>query len=399
MFADRAKMTTATTGTGAITLGSASAGFQTFAAAGVTDGATVRYVIEDGTAWEIGTGTYTAAGTSLSRSIEQSSTGALLNLTGAAVAYVTAAAADLAALLNRANHTGTQLAATISDFSTAAKTAVAPIATTLNYDGTWQAYAIPANAKELLITCIGPGGNGGSGYSRAAGNAGGGGGGGGAGGITTVRVSVARLGVSTIYAFPGQSSGGNLSYVSIAADTTSQNLLCRASGGANATNGSATLAGGAGAAGAISTFASTGLACLGMASFVAGQVGASGGSNTGAGGASCTWDNTGVIVSGGGGGAGSAGTDYTGGRITGLGAVVTNLNGGAAGGGAGSAGVTYASYGFYTGGSGGGSNDAGTGGAGGAGAIGSGGGGGGAGVTGGNGGAGGNGLVMIEAIF
>lgn len=95
MFADRAKMTTATTGTGAITLGSAVAGFQTFAAAGVTDGAKVRYVIEDGTAWEIGTGTYSAAGTILSRSFEQSSTGSALSLTGAAVVYVTAAAADI----------------------------------------------------------------------------------------------------------------------------------------------------------------------------------------------------------------------------------------------------------------------------------------------------------------
>lgn len=196
MFVDRAKMTTPTTGTGTITLGSASAGFQTFAAAGVTNGAAVRYVIEDGTAWEIGTGTYTTAGTTLSRSLEQSSTGALLVLSGAAVVYVTAAAADLAGfqplatvltnttasyttaeqsklsgiasgatansadatLLARANHTGTQLAATISDFSTAAKTAIAPVTTTLNYTGAWQSYAIPAGATKLQITCIGPGG-------------------------------------------------------------------------------------------------------------------------------------------------------------------------------------------------------------------------------------------------
>ena len=94
-FVNRARMATATTGTGAVTLGAASAGFQTFAAAGVIDGDVLRYVIEDGAAWEIGLGTYTAAGTLLSRSLTSSSTGALIALTGAAVVFVTAAAEDM----------------------------------------------------------------------------------------------------------------------------------------------------------------------------------------------------------------------------------------------------------------------------------------------------------------
>ena len=92
---NRAKMTTATTGTGTITLGSAESGYQTFADAGVANADVVRYVIEDGTAWEIGTGTYTASGTTLSRTLVESSTGSLLSLSGSAVVYVGASEADL----------------------------------------------------------------------------------------------------------------------------------------------------------------------------------------------------------------------------------------------------------------------------------------------------------------
>ena len=97
---NRAKVSTATTGTGTITLGSAESGYQTFADAGVVDADVVRYVIEDGTDWEIGTGTYTASGTTLSRTVlESSNADAALNLTGSAVVYVSAAAADIPPVL------------------------------------------------------------------------------------------------------------------------------------------------------------------------------------------------------------------------------------------------------------------------------------------------------------
>jgi hypothetical protein len=92
---NRAKVATATTNTGTITLGAAESGYQTFADAGVVDGDVVRYVIEDGTDWEIGTGTYTASGTTLSRTVlESSNADAALNLTGSAVVYVSATDAD-----------------------------------------------------------------------------------------------------------------------------------------------------------------------------------------------------------------------------------------------------------------------------------------------------------------
>ena len=93
---NRAKMSTATTGTGTITLGSAESGYQSFADAGVSDADVVRYVIEDGANWEIGTGTYTSSGTTLSRTVSESNNSdAAINLSGSAVVFVGAAAKDV----------------------------------------------------------------------------------------------------------------------------------------------------------------------------------------------------------------------------------------------------------------------------------------------------------------
>jgi hypothetical protein len=71
-------------------------GYQTFAAAGVANTDEVRYVIEDGSDWEIGTGTYTASGTTLTRSVDESSnSGSPLNLTGNAVIFVSASSDEI----------------------------------------------------------------------------------------------------------------------------------------------------------------------------------------------------------------------------------------------------------------------------------------------------------------
>ena len=71
---DRVKETTTTAGTGTITLAGAVSGFQSFSVIG--DGNTTYYAIVGGTQWEVGIGTYTASGTTLSRdTVLESSTG------------------------------------------------------------------------------------------------------------------------------------------------------------------------------------------------------------------------------------------------------------------------------------------------------------------------------------
>lgn len=79
VLADRVKETSATTGTGTLTLAGAASGFQSFAAIG--NGNQTYYAIVMGANWEVGIGTYTAAGTLLSRDtvLASSNAGAAVN--------------------------------------------------------------------------------------------------------------------------------------------------------------------------------------------------------------------------------------------------------------------------------------------------------------------------------
>lgn len=91
-----ARVTTATTGTGTITLGAAVSGYLTFALAGASNGDIVSYGIKDGSNSEVGIGTYTSAGTTLTRTVTKSTnSNAAINLSGSAEVFITARAEDL----------------------------------------------------------------------------------------------------------------------------------------------------------------------------------------------------------------------------------------------------------------------------------------------------------------
>jgi len=83
---DRVKETTTTTGTGTVTLAGAADGYQAFSAIG--DGNTTYYCIVDPTnnTWEVGLGTYTSSGTTLSRDtiLESSNSGSAVDFAAGA---------------------------------------------------------------------------------------------------------------------------------------------------------------------------------------------------------------------------------------------------------------------------------------------------------------------------
>lgn len=160
---NRAGVSCATSGTGTLTLGAAlgavsanTCSFQTVGTAGASDGEVLSYLILDSNgAWEYGTGTYTAAGTTLSRTLGQSSTGSLLSLSGTSQVFLTARKEDIAKLLDNNTFTGsntlaagtTSLAPLTFQSGTSLTSATAGV---LEYDGVCH-YATHATSERGAI--------------------------------------------------------------------------------------------------------------------------------------------------------------------------------------------------------------------------------------------------------
>lgn len=122
-LANRVKHTitaVASSGTGTLTLGAASTGYQTLAQANTASGSTVRYTIEGpSNAWELGSGVFDSSANSLTRTpSESSNSGNAITATTDSTVFITAAAADL----------GPVVYATINDLTAATGMVVGDIA-------------------------------------------------------------------------------------------------------------------------------------------------------------------------------------------------------------------------------------------------------------------------------
>ena len=100
VLADRVKETSTTTGTGTLTLAGAATGFQSFAVIGNAN--TCYYTITNQAVpaeWEVGIGTYTSSGTTLSRTtvLSSSNSGSLVNFSAGTKDVFVAYPAELAA--------------------------------------------------------------------------------------------------------------------------------------------------------------------------------------------------------------------------------------------------------------------------------------------------------------
>lgn len=150
-----ARMTTPTTGTGTLTLGAAVSGFLSFVAAGVLDGETVTYAIQDGSASEIGRGVYTASGTTLTRSVLKSTnSNSAISLSGSAQVFITPSAEDFLIATNA--QTGTTYTVLQSDlgklvtFTNAAAVAVTLPQAVTNFSTGW--FATLSNIGQSVVT-------------------------------------------------------------------------------------------------------------------------------------------------------------------------------------------------------------------------------------------------------
>lgn len=137
VFKDRVNVTTTTAGTGTVTLGSAVSGYQDFSVIG--NGNTTYYAIVDPTGdWEVGIGTYSSTGPTLSRDtvLESSNAGSLVPFGAGTKNVFVTYAAEKSVILDASGN-------------------VTPLGTVSS--GTWQGTAIAEAYGGTGLTSLGSG--------------------------------------------------------------------------------------------------------------------------------------------------------------------------------------------------------------------------------------------------
>ncbi len=268
----------------------------------------------------------------------------------------------------------------------------------------WQTWVKPRGKSMIGIFAFGAGGGGGGGCSGAAGTARGGGGAG-ASGATFNTIIPAIFLPDTLFVNVGLGGAGgaadtvglqggmtNVFVYPLSGSSGPADAIVSAFPGGPGSPGTSSAAGAGGSGGSAYTAA---ISALGSRYSSTNRPGNAGGAQTGAAGTNATFNavSSPLCAGAGGGGLGTANTDFAGGSVLSSSNIFPASPGGLAM--RGTDGVFRMTPFGSSGGAGGSTNSAGTGYGGGNAGLGSGGGGGGAGLTGGAGGTGGHGLVVI----
>jgi len=161
LFYDRAAMTVSgTPGTGPVTLAAAYTAHQTFSAAGVVDGQTIAYTIEDGNLWEIGRGTYSSTGPALTRTTILYSSGG-----GGAISATSAAIVFIPFIAENVHDTTTVLPVASGGTGTASPSIVA--GTNVTVTGTWPNQTVNSTAGGMTYPGAGIGNSTGSAWGTS----------------------------------------------------------------------------------------------------------------------------------------------------------------------------------------------------------------------------------------
>jgi hypothetical protein len=326
---DRVQVSTSTTGTGTLTLGAAAGGFQDFSVIG--DGNTTYYTITNNGNWEVGIGTYTASGTTLSRDtvLESSNSGNKINLSGSSVVFCTYPAEKSVDLDTAQTLTNKTIApASVSDQAntstgyfdlpagTTAQRPGSPAIGMIRYNTTESKYEVYNGARwkflnetdypisvDFLVIAGGGGSGSDSGYYAGGGGAGGfrtssGTSGGGGSAESALSINPSTSYTVTVGAGGAQNANGSNSVFSTVTSTGG------GKGGTTDTNGVSGGSGGGAGGNDASTTGGAGTANQGYAG--GNHAAASGTGAGGGGGASSVGGNAEVVTGGGTGGSGLA---------------------------------------------------------------------------------------------